>query len=249
MDYFKWRQLIGSIPISWKQLINEDAGSSRDNASTEQHFLQLTRQLVIDRMSSKQIYVILIKQLKRKPKSEQTIQTLIENNDINWEKSYSLGSEITVDTFGRSFCFKLTHNILYLNKILAQMGKHDTPLCSFCGGVDETIIHLFARCRVICNLWREIQVHYQDRIALPDLTPQSAFLGFPNLEELKVIINHILLIFKIAIYMYKSRDRRYCSINYVLNKISLIKNIEFQITSQNDKKKEYNRNKWAILDD
>ena len=133
VDYFKWRQLIGSIPISWKQLINEDAGSSRDNASTEQHFLQLTRQLVIDRMSSKQIYVILIKQLKRKPKSEQTIQTLIENNDINWEKSYSLGSEITVDTFGRSFCFKLTHNILYLNKILAQMGKHDTPLCSFCG--------------------------------------------------------------------------------------------------------------------
>ena len=90
-------------------------------------------------------------------------------------------------------------------------------------------------------------MHYQDRIALPDLTPQSAFLGFPNLEELKVIINHILLIFKIVIY--KSRDKRYCSINYVLNKISLIKNIEFQITSQNDKKKEYNRKKWEILDD
>ena len=101
------------------------------------------------------------------------------------------------------------------------MGLVDTSVCSFCRNEDETIIHLFSQCHFILNLWAQIKVYFSRSFNLPDITPQSAFLGFYNIDENKIIFNQLLLLFKIVIY--KSREHRTCNLNKFINKVKQIK--------------------------
>ena len=116
---------------------------------------------------------------------------------------------------------------------------------SFCKVEEETIIHLFANCQVIRYLWSELQLHYNRNLSLPNLTPQSAFLGFIEINENIIIVNHILLIFKMTIY--RSRRKQRCILQLILNMIDRIYNTEKQITFLDPRKSENNINKWASI--
>ena len=83
----------------------------------------------------------------------------------------------------------------------------------------------------------------------------SSFTSFNSTEcnswvlrlENKIIINQIYLTFKIAIY--KSRIRGSCNISYIINKLKLIKKIEYNITFFNERKIMFNIKKWAGIQD
>ena len=244
--FFKWRQIVESIPKHWKHLIIQDQGKSRNNGILHQHLLDLTRQLCMDRMTSSQIYTILIRTVFVKPASEQTIQIKLNMDNIDWNNVYEIGGKTTIDTYGRMFNFKLNHNMLLLNKALFIRGLTDSKICPFCNIEEETIIHLFANCPITVNLWGDLQVYYENILYLPNLTPQSAFLGFWKLNENSKIINHILLIFKITIY--RSREKQKCKLELILNTINKIRHIEKQITFPDARKKENDMIKWAILE-
>ena len=100
------------------------------------------------------------------PKSEATIQNKLNMTNISWEKVYSLGGEVTTDTFTRMFNFKLHPNIMHLNKSLYIMGKHNTCMCYFCKSEEETPIHIFAECRISRTIWRKVQLKYLNNIQL-----------------------------------------------------------------------------------
>ena len=68
---------------------------------------------------------------RQKPSSEANILYVLGNPEIAWEKAYRLGLNITLDNYARQFHFKVTHNILYLNKALFNIGISETKLCSF----------------------------------------------------------------------------------------------------------------------
>ena len=244
-DSFKWTQLINSIPIHWKRTIHTDLGSSKNNGLTGQHLLQLTRTLDLEKLTSKQLYIMFIKKMLKTPKSEATIQNKLNMTNISWEKVYRLGGEVTIDTYTRMFNFKLNHNILHLNKSLYVMGKHNTCMCSFCNSEEETPIHLFAECRISRRIWSEVQLKYLNNIQLPDLTPQSAYLGFHEIKENKIIINHILLIFKLT--LYHSRKKQVCNLHFVTREIEKLKQYEYEITFKSKRKKEFNQNKWKSI--
>ena len=93
-----------------------------------------------------------------------------------WSNIYMLGRRITLDSFSRQFHFKLTHNVLFLNKALNRMNSVESSLCSFCNIEDETTVHLFSGCQYVKDVWREVQVFFRSKIILSDLTPQSAIL-------------------------------------------------------------------------
>ena len=76
---------------------------------------------------------------------------------------------------------------------------------------------------------------------LPELTPVSAYLGFQNLED--NLINHIHLIFKIT--LYTRRSAKTCSIEYTINKIHQVKEIEENLSFFHPNCKEKIRRKWA----
>ena len=64
-------------------------------------------------------------------------------------------------------------------------------------------------------------------------------------ENDSMIVNHIHLIFRIAIF--NNRDKGNCNVNYVINKISQIKKTEKNIVYVNEKARKKNEKKMGRL--
>ena len=88
--------------------------------------------------------------------------------------------------------------MLHLNKTLVRFGKVKSPLCFFCKSSEETTVHLLHRCSFSGNIWSQIQVFVSNYFSIPNISPQSAMLGFmvEIQDQHSIIINHILQIFK-----------------------------------------------------
>ena len=109
---------------------------------------------------------------------------------------------------------------LYLNKHLYIFKLIDTKLCSFFNQEDEPVIRLFANCSKSKTLWNSLKEFFKDTINLPSLTPQSAIFGFLQTDqELFLIINYLLLLFKY--YLYVSRCSK--TISFTALKINIKK--------------------------
>ena len=154
-----------------------------------------------------------------------------------------LGRKITLDSYSRQFHFKLTHNILFLNKALRRMNLVESSMCSYCKEEEETPIHLFAECQYVKGVWGQIQLYFMNKLVLEDLNPQGAILGWYNEDNSGILKNQILLIFKMIVY--KDRELGVCNINRVLNKLKMVKVIEKEINKNNN----FNRNKWEPIGD
>ena len=154
-----------------------------------------------------------------------------------------LGRKITLDSYSRQFHFKLTHNISFLNKALKRMNLVESSLCSYCNDVDKTTIHLFQGCQYIRGLWGEVQVFFRSQLMLADLTPQSEILGWYKEKNMGILKNQILLIFKMIVY--NDRKMGICSLSRDLNKLKMVRAIEYGIHTKN----EFNRNKWEPIRD
>ena len=160
-DYFKWRQNIYAIPSIWKTQITEGVPSS--NPPKSQHTLQLTRPLPLEKLTSKQLYLLFLHKIKKKTTSQIKISQIIGDQNIKWNEVYKFGRRITIDSYGRMF----------------------------------HLVHLFVECEIIKKLWADLGNEFAD-FTFPNLTPKSAYFGFYELQD--ILINHIHLIFKIAVY-------------------------------------------------
>ena len=243
-NFFRWRQLIAAIPREWKYIIERD----RNERVFEngQHLLHLTRMLNLARLTCKEFYNIMILKMKENPTSENKITEIINIRDeIKWSDAYTIARKTTIDNYSRSFHFKLSHNILYLNKILNRMHLADTSICSYCHIEDETIVHLFSACQITLNTWLQLKNFFSRNLELPLLTPQSAFLGLYNITDNKIIINQILLTFKMVIY--KAREMGSCNMFRIINKLKQTKIIEDNISQNVENKRTYNEQKWSNI--
>ena len=157
---------------------------------------------------------------------------------MDWKQIYLLPRLVTLDSYSRSFQYKILNNVLYLNKKLFTFRKSTSPLCPFCKLSDETVLHLFYECDIVQNLWNELDLFFENDFTLFDLTPQAAFLGFLNVNsKLFLIQNHLLSIFKI--YIYNSRRSESLIIKFLIREIMKVKNTEEKISINNEKKKTY----------
>ena len=170
-----------------------------------QHYqgvLQCTRLVPIEKLISKEIYNILLRNRDHTPTAQLRYKSKFSNlNEHNWSRIYMLPRRITKDPYSRYFQYKILNNILYLNQKLFLFGITQTKECSFCTNNEETIYHIFSECHVSKNLWEEVKLFFNPSISIPLLTTQSTPFGF--FEEVKyhnILINHILLIFKVYIY-------------------------------------------------
>ena len=78
---------------------------------------------------------------------------------------------------------------------------------------------------------------------MPVLTAQSAYLGFP--DENDILVNHLHLILKISLYTNRSKG----ILNYVaiIKKIENVYNTETRLTYLNEHLKIKNTEKWARI--
>jgi len=245
MTFFKYMQILDAIPRAWKNIISEnrDDFCEKNGSLRDQHLLCLTRIIGLERLSSKLIYIQILSKKKQRPTSETTIGRKFENLDLLWPKIHMVARHSTIDSYTRMFHFKCTHNILYLNRQLHSMGLAETRLCSYCSGQDETIEHLFYECPKTLDLWTQIK-QCLSGIDLPDITPQSAYIGLPIDSD--PLIQHIHLIFRIC--LYKGRKQKSCSIQYFINKVKQVRQIETLITSTNPRKRIFNHQKWTRVE-
>ena len=72
---------------------------------------------------------------------------------------------------------------------------------------------MFSRCSISQNIWSQFQVFFSNYFAIPNVSPQSAILGF--MEEIQdqdsIIINYVLLICEHFVYLSKNSE----SLNFV----------------------------------
>ena len=64
---------------------------------------------------------------------------------------------------------------------------------------------------------------------------------------MRLLINYILLIFKL--YVYRSREKQFIHINNIIPEIKSVKAIEKEITASNSKMTIAFKNKWHITND
>ena len=112
-----------------------------------------------------------------------------------------------------------------------------SPRCFFCKLPEETIIYLFYDCLIVKKTWNRLKSLLSNNINFPISTPQSAIFGFWDLHTNEhLILNHLLLIFKI--YIYNARTTGYLNISHLLVCIKGIKDTEKKLLRmvQNEKK-------------
>ena len=177
--FFKWRQILDAIPREWKGIVVRDRNAGGVcNETPEPHLQVISRRLNLSKLSGKEFYIVLINKMWEKPTSEEKIEQELGDSQLIWSNIYMLGRKITLDSYSRQFHFKLTHNVLFLNKALNRMNIVESSLCSYCNDEDETTVHLFSGCLFVKGLWVEVQNYFRSKVILPDLTPQSAILGW-----------------------------------------------------------------------
>ena len=131
---------------------------------------------------------------------------------------------VTYNIYMWSIQYKISNNVLFLNKKLQSFGIKPSSLCSFCNFYDKTSFHIFyERDHVKCLQWDLVQC-FQNSLTLPALTPQTAIFGILDsasndsiFKNNKVFINHILLIFKL--YLYKFREKKFINLNNLIAEI------------------------------
>ena len=60
LSYFKWRQIINSVPKTWKKILKENQSDSSNLVLLDHQLLKNNRTLGIEKMNSKEIYSIII---------------------------------------------------------------------------------------------------------------------------------------------------------------------------------------------
>ena len=121
-------------------------------------------------------------------------------------------------------------------------------MCSFCHTEAETTLHIFHKCSATKILWNRLFLFFEKDLDFPDLTSQAALFGFVNDSDnnLNILQNHILLIFKL--YVYESRERRVLNLNSLIKNITKVKKLEKKIASVCEKKTIQFNNKWKSTD-
>ena len=71
---------------------------------------------------------------------------------FNGKRFISYHAKFQMTTILGMFQYKILNNILYLNKQLFIFDENDTKLCSYCRLQDETINHIFVKCKFAIKL-------------------------------------------------------------------------------------------------
>ena len=211
-----------------------------------QGVLQCTNLLPLDKLSSKQLYSLLIHERGHIPTSKAYFEIRFPNIENDWLKIYMLPRKSSIHAYDRVFQYKILNNILYLNKKLHQFGKSQTSLCSFCSTYDEDPPHLFAECPETLALWASLKANLSPIFELPELENKFALLGFYEVAPDKIkLVNHILIMFKI--YIYQARESGFLNLNALQSKIIETGKLEKTLAPEGSNLYHLYETKWRPL--
>ena len=103
-------------------------------------------------------------------------------------------------------------------------------------------MHLFYDCLIVKRMWNQLKSILSKNLNFPISTPQSAILGFWDLDTNEhLILNHLLLTFKM--YIYNAKTTGYLNISHLVICIKSIKDTEKLCENDAKRRKKLNK-KW-----
>ena len=144
----------------------------------------------IEVLKTKDIYNI---RISKKFKDSMTKNSFIRKFDVRseeWKNIYTLVGKATIDMRMRTFQYKISNSILYLNRQLYHMKVVNSPLCSLCGQNVETVTHLFFSCIESNKLQTEVRNWSTSCIILLFI-----WVGL-KITLINTLINHTILLYK-----------------------------------------------------
>ena len=113
-----------------------------------------------------------------------------------------------------------------MNRKISKFDQGVSHLCSLFLKEPEDILHLFCQCDKTQILWETLSNKVAGFLSLPKLEPEQAILGKWNLNtNEKVLINHIVLLFKRFIFDNRSK-RHKIHILALLNYFKTVEKVE-----------------------
>ena len=120
-----------------------------------------------------------------------------------------------------------------------------SELCSFCEAEPETIIHLLCSCRKVKQLWSSVQQWCSKCFSLPDLSSQTAVLGFVENARAHIHQNLILLFFKKFVYEKRELPSQIALPTFI-KYLNYIYKIEHKIALKNNTVEKHLK-KWETI--
>ena len=96
--FFQWAQLKHAVPPRWKKIIFDYSDINENDLCQNHHVIKGARTLPHDKLSSKEVYSILILNNVNKPPSKIYFEKLFENTTFDWNKIYLSPRLATIDT-------------------------------------------------------------------------------------------------------------------------------------------------------
>ena len=93
--YFQWLQLIDSILQRWKIIIKENYENAINLIIHDHHLVKGSRVITLDKLTSTEIYSILISRAQNKPFFNIYFENLYNDYNIDWKTIYILPRLIT----------------------------------------------------------------------------------------------------------------------------------------------------------
>ena len=97
--YFQWLQLISAIPSNWKNIKqNNDIDTF---TTTEHHFICNSKVLSVQKVTSKELYWILLTITEHNPTSQKYFEKKFTDLSLDWKEIYMIYGIISSNTYMR----------------------------------------------------------------------------------------------------------------------------------------------------
>ena len=236
LDAFNLIGLIEALPDDWRKLLSTRNVSAMEpfNLQNEVQLNLNGQNIPIGKAVSKTVYKEIRNRIIAPPTAQLKYNCLFENDDLDWNKIYSLPHRVALDTKSREFQYKLLNRCLPTNAFLNKIGIVASPACSFCGETDESLEHLFLTCHYITKFWGEVIKWLKDQgIQIAPFSNKEIMFGIIDDQE-NLFINHILLIAKKHIYSCRY-SKIIPSIKVLTAKIKRVHQLETTIARSSSK--------------
>ena len=118
---FRWLPLTNSIPEMWKKCIKQTSENTSLQVVKDHHLFRGSRIIILEKLSSKELYSLLISTIEHQPTSQKYFDNLFPNIELSWKEIYLTARKVTANSYLRCFSYKIINNVLYLNKKLCVL--------------------------------------------------------------------------------------------------------------------------------
>ena len=108
----------------WKNVSKKHQKKTSLLVVKDNHFLMGLRIIILENLSSKELFSLLISPTDHHPTLWKYFDYLLPNIELPWKEIYLTAREATANSHLRCFTYKIINNLLYLDNILNILQNH-----------------------------------------------------------------------------------------------------------------------------